>query len=42
MACALGLENELVGITHECDYPAYVKSKPVVVRNVLPIETMPG
>ena len=40
MACALGLENELVGITHECDYPASVKSKPVVVRNVLPIETM--
>ena len=40
MACALGLEDELVGITHECDYPAHVKSKPVVVRNVLPIETM--
>ena len=40
MACALGLENELVGITHECDYPAHVKTKPVVVRNVLPIETM--
>lgn len=40
MACALGLEDALVGITHECDYPAIVKSKPVVVRNVLPIETM--
>src|SRR5215204_4073597 len=40
MACALGLEDALVGITHECDYPAGVKSKPVVVRNVLPIETM--
>jgi iron complex transport system substrate-binding protein len=40
MACALGLENELLGITHECDYPSYVKSKPVVVRNVLPIETI--
>ena len=40
MVCALGLENDLVGITHECDYPESVKSKPVVVRNVLPIETM--
>lgn len=40
IACALGLEAELIGITHECDYPARVKTKPVVVRNVLPIETM--
>src|SRR3954470_17491136 len=40
MACALGVEDDLVGITHECDYPESVKSKPVVVRNVLPIETM--
>jgi len=34
------MEDNLVGITHECDYPESVKSKPVVVRNVLPIETM--
>src|SRR5256714_13898237 len=40
MACALGVEDDIVGITHECDYPESVKSKPVVVRNVLPIETM--
>ena len=40
MAYALGLEDSIVGITHECDYPPEVKSKPVVVRNVLPIETM--
>src|SRR5713101_7785856 len=40
MACALGLGDQLVGITHECDYPPEVKDKPVVVRNVLPIETM--
>jgi iron complex transport system substrate-binding protein len=40
IACALGLADSLVGITHECDYPADIKSKPVVVRNVLPIETM--
>src|SRR5437870_13211165 len=40
MACALGLGNQLVGITHECDYPPEVQGKPIVVRNVLPIETM--
>ncbi len=40
MACALGLGNQLVGVTHECDYPPEVEGKPVVVRNVLPIEKM--
>lgn len=40
IACALGLYDSLVGITHECDYPPEVKTKPVVVRNVLPIEQM--
>jgi iron complex transport system substrate-binding protein len=40
MACALGLGDQLAGVTHECDYPAEVLGKPVVVRNVLPIESM--
>jgi len=40
MAFALGLGDQLVGITHECDYPPEVEGKPVVVRNVLPIERM--
>src|ERR1700730_2786852 len=40
MACALGLSDQLVGITHECDYPPEIKGKAVVVRNVLPIEQM--
>src|SRR5712691_4437308 len=40
MAFALGLGDQLVGITHECDYPPDVQGKPVVVRNVLPIEKM--
>jgi iron complex transport system substrate-binding protein len=40
IACALGLADSIVGITHECDYPPEIKSKPVVVRNALPIEKM--
>ena len=40
IACALGLTDQLVGITHECDYPELIAGKPVVVRSVLPIETM--
>jgi len=30
----LGLEDRLVGITHECDYPPEIRSKPVVMRSV--------
>lgn len=40
MACALGLGDQLVGITHECDYPPEVNGKPVVVHSALPVETM--
>jgi iron complex transport system substrate-binding protein len=40
MVCALGLGEQLVGITHECDYPPEVQGKPVVVRSVLPVEEM--
>ncbi len=40
MACALGLGPRLLGVTHECDFPPEVRGKPVVVRGVLPIETM--
>ena len=40
MACALGLIDQLVGITHECDYPPEVLGKTIVVRNALPIESM--
>jgi iron complex transport system substrate-binding protein len=40
MVYALGLGDALVGVTHECDYPPEARNKQVVVRNVLPIETM--
>jgi iron complex transport system substrate-binding protein len=35
IVCALGLEESLVAVTHECDYPESVKAKPVVTRSVL-------
>ena len=31
---ALGLGDELVGVTHECDWPPEVASKPVLTRSV--------
>src|SRR5712691_11619598 len=40
MACALGLGDQLLGVTHECDYPPEVRDKPIVVRSVLPTERM--
>ncbi len=40
MVCALGLNDRLVGITHECDYPSSVREKPIVVRSAVPVETM--
>ncbi len=40
MACALGLGDQFLGVTHECDYPPEVRDKPIVVRSVLPIERM--
>lgn len=32
---ALGLEENLVGVTHECDYPSEARRKPVVVNSIL-------
>lgn len=36
MICALGLENQLVGITHECDFPASVRGLPSVTHTLIP------
>ena len=35
IVCALGLEESLVAVTHECDFPESVKTKPVVTRSLL-------
>jgi len=35
IVCSLGLADELVGITHECDHPPEVQRKPVVVQSVV-------
>lgn len=32
---ALGLGESLVGVTHECDFPADARSKPIVTRSLL-------
>jgi iron complex transport system substrate-binding protein len=40
MVYALGLEDQLFGVTHECDHPPAARQKPIVVRGVLPIERM--
>ena len=33
IVCALGLGDQLVGITHECDWPPEVIGKPVLTRS---------
>ena len=40
MVFALGLGDWLVGVSDECDFPAAAKTKPVVVKPVLPLEKM--
>jgi iron complex transport system substrate-binding protein len=35
IVCALGLGDALVGVTHECDYPAEARTKPVVTSSLL-------
>ncbi len=36
--CALGLEAQLVGVTHECDYPPSVRALPKVTHTLIPTE----
>ncbi len=38
--CALGLESNLVGITHECDFPESIADRPALTASRLSHETM--
>jgi len=40
MIYGLGLQDRLVGVTHECDFPPAAKKLPVLVKPVLPLENM--
>lgn len=36
--CALGLDDHLVGVTHECDYPPWVCRLPKVTHTLIPTD----
>lgn len=38
IVCALGLQENLYGRSHECDYPPQVRDKPAVVRAIIDTE----
>jgi iron complex transport system substrate-binding protein len=40
IVCALGLEDSLVGITHECDFPTSIVDKPALTASRISHETM--
>jgi iron complex transport system substrate-binding protein len=42
IVCALGLGDELVGVTHECDWPPEVIGKPVVTRDTHDLHELPS
>src|SRR4051812_19281555 len=35
IVCALGLGDQLIGVTHECDYPAFVRTLPRVTQTLI-------
>lgn len=40
--CGLGLRDQLVGVTHECDYPAGVSDLPKVTQTLIPHDATSG
>lgn len=40
--CQLGLGEQLVGVTHECDFPPFVKSQPKVTKTLIPHDATSG
>jgi iron complex transport system substrate-binding protein len=39
---ALGLGEQVVGVSHECDHPPQARTKPVVIRSRIPGDISPG
>jgi iron complex transport system substrate-binding protein len=42
IVCELGLGDQLVGVTHECDYPPFVRKLPKVTRTLIPHDATSG
>jgi iron complex transport system substrate-binding protein len=42
MLFALGLEREIVGVSHECDFPPQARTKPMVIHSRLPHDAPPA
>jgi iron complex transport system substrate-binding protein len=38
IVCSLGLEDQLVGVTHECDFPRSVLTLPKVTKTLIPTD----
>lgn len=38
---ALGFDDEIVGVSHECDFPSSARTKPVVIHSRLPHDASP-
>lgn len=39
---ALGLDREIVGVSHECDFPSGARTKPTVIHSRLPRDASPA
>src|SRR5258708_37726297 len=39
---ALGLDREIVGVSHECDFPARARTKTVVIHSRMPHDASPA
>ena len=42
IVCALGLEDALVGISHECDWPPSIRTLPILTSAAIPAELPSG
>ncbi|HEY1597081.1 MAG TPA: ABC transporter substrate-binding protein [Thermoleophilaceae bacterium] len=42
MLCALGLRDNIVAVTHECDYPEGIELTPHLTRSVIPEDLAPA